>query len=95
MHSMKSCYAEHKSRPEDMLGLARTYMGQEVQAYYLDAKYMGTLPEEWEEVKETLQLCYVQCDHKVRVELQFDALKQRSTSRHTWRSSRRWMWPSP
>ncbi len=32
-----------------MVWLAHTYLGQDVQAY-LDAKYKGTLPENWDEV---------------------------------------------
>jgi hypothetical protein len=30
-----------------MVGLAQTYMGQDVQAY-LDAKYKGNLPNDWD-----------------------------------------------
>ncbi len=51
-----------------MVGLAQTYMGQDVQAF-LDAKYNGTPPEDSEGVKVTLQLWYMQFDHKVRLEL--------------------------
>jgi hypothetical protein len=36
LHSMKSYCAQHKCSDEDMVGLARTYMGPDVQAY-LDA----------------------------------------------------------
>ncbi len=46
--------AQHKCRPEDMVRLARTYMGPDVQAY-LDAKYKGTLPDDWDEVEKTLR----------------------------------------
>jgi hypothetical protein len=49
-------------------------MGQDVQAY-LDAKYKGTLPMDWDEVRT----CYMLFDHQVLVELQFDGLRQRST----------------
>jgi hypothetical protein len=78
LHSMKSYCAQHKCRDEDMVGLARTYMGPDVQAY-LDAKYKGTLPEDWDELEKTLKLRYMPFDHKVRIELRFDALRQRSS----------------
>ena len=78
LHSMKSYCAQHKCRDEDMVGLARTYMGPDVQAY-LDAKYKGTLPEDWDELEKTLKLRYMLFDHKVRIELRFDALRQRSS----------------
>jgi hypothetical protein len=50
--------------------LTRTYMGPDVQAY-LDAKYKGTL--------QMVRTSYMPFDHKVRIELQFDGLRQRST----------------
>ncbi len=53
---------------EDMVWLARTYMGLDVQAY-LDAKYKGTLPDDWDEVEKILQTRYMPFDHTVRVEL--------------------------
>ncbi len=63
---------------KDVVGLAQTYMGPDVQAY-LDAKYKGTLPDDWDEVKRTLRTSEMPFDHKVRVELRFDGLRQRST----------------
>jgi hypothetical protein len=33
-----------------MVWLARTYLGQDVKAY-LDAKYKGSLPKDWDEVE--------------------------------------------
>ena len=45
---MMNYCAQHKCRDEDVVGLARTYMGPDVQAY-LDAKFKGTLPDEWGE----------------------------------------------
>lgn len=78
MHSMMNYCAQHKCRDEDVVGLARTYMGPDVQAY-LDAKFKGTLPDEWGEVEKTLRTRYMPFDHKVRVELRFDGLRQRST----------------
>jgi hypothetical protein len=78
LHSMKNYCSQHKCRPEDMVGLARTYMGPDVQTY-LDAKYKGNLPDDWEELEETLRLRYMPLDHKVRVEIRFDSLRQRSS----------------
>ncbi len=68
VHSMMNYCAQHKCRPEDMVGLALTYMGPDVQAY-LDAKSKGTLPEDWDEVERTLGTCYMPFDHEVQVEL--------------------------
>ncbi len=53
-------------------------MGPDVQAC-LDAKYKGTLQNDWDEVEKTLWTQYMPFDHKVRVELRFDGLRQRST----------------
>ncbi len=75
-HSMKSYCAQHKCTDhlaEDMVGLAQIYMGPDVQAY-LDAKYKGNLPDKWDKLEQTLKLCYMLFDQKVRVELWFDAL---------------------
>jgi hypothetical protein len=58
--------------------LALTYMGPDVQAY-LDAKYKGTLPDDWNELEQALKLRYMLFDHKVRIELRLDALQQRSS----------------
>jgi hypothetical protein len=69
--------AQHKCRTEDMVRLAQTHLGQDVQAS-LDATYKGSLPKDWDEVRRTLQTWHVQFDHKVRVELWFDGLSQRS-----------------
>ncbi len=55
---MMNYCAQHKCQPEDIVGLAQTYMGPDNLAY-LDAKYKGTLPEDWDEVKRTLQTCYM------------------------------------
>ncbi len=65
---MMNYCAQHKCRPEDMVRLAWTYVGPDVQAY-LDAKYKGTLLEDWDEVERTLLTSYMPFDHKVRVEL--------------------------
>ena len=78
VHSMMNYVAQHKCRYEDVVGLARTYMGPDVQAY-LDAKYKGTLPDDWDKVEKTLRTRYMPFDHKVRIELRFDGLRQRST----------------
>ncbi len=58
MHSMLNFCAQHKCRPKDMVRLAQTYMGPDVQAY-LDAKYKGTLQDDWDEVEKTLQTTYM------------------------------------
>ncbi len=56
-----------------MVGLARTYMGPDVQAY-LDAKFRA---------HRTWLRCFpgqlLAVDHEVRVELQFDGLQRKST----------------
>ncbi len=52
---MKNYCGQHKCRPKDMVCLAHTYMGPDIQAY-LDAKYKGNLPDDWDELKETLML---------------------------------------
>jgi len=78
MHSMMNYCNQHKCRDEDVVGLARNYMGPDVQAY-LDSKYKGTLPEYWDEVEKALRTRYMPFDHKVRIELRFDGLRQRST----------------
>ncbi len=70
---MMNYCAQHKCRPEDMVGLAQTCVESGVQAY-LDAKYKGTLPADWDEVEKALWTLYMQFDHKVRVKLQFDGL---------------------
>ncbi len=49
--------AQHKCLSEDIVGLALTYMGPDIQAY-LDTKYKGTLPDDWDEVEKTLWTCY-------------------------------------
>ncbi len=90
MHSMMNYCAQHKCRDEDVVRLARTYMGPDVQA-----KYKGTLPEDWGEVERTLRTSYMPFDHKVRVELRFDGLSRGPPCRPTWTSSRRWMLPFP
>ncbi len=59
-----------------MVGLALTYQVEDVQVYP-DTKYKGSLPEDWIEVEQALQTQYVLFDHKTRVELQFDGLRQR------------------
>ncbi len=63
---------------KDMVGLAQTHMGPDVKAY-LSAKHKGILLDDLEEVEQALLTCYMLFDNKVRVELQFDGLRQRST----------------
>ncbi len=65
---MMNYVAQHKCKYEDVVGLAQTYMGPDVQAY-LDAKYKGTLPMDWDKVEKTLRTSYMPFDHKVRIEL--------------------------
>ncbi len=67
---MMNYCAQHKS--------TQTYMGSDVQAN-LNAKYKGTVPEDWDEVEKPLLTSYMQFDHTVRVKLQFDGLRQKST----------------
>ncbi len=45
---------------------------------YKDMAVQAYLPEDWDEVKKALLTQYVLFDHKVRVELRFDGLRQRS-----------------
>ncbi len=54
IHSMMNYCSQHKCRDEDVVGLARTYVNADVQAF-LDAKFKGTLPEYWEEVEKALK----------------------------------------
>ncbi len=61
-----------------MVCLACTYMRPDVQTY-LNSKYKGNLQDDWDELEEALKLRYMPFDHKVRVELRFDALRQRSS----------------
>lgn len=70
---LEQCRADVADYP----GFARTYLSATVQAW-MDAKFKLRTPS-WRQLKEALEIRYLPDDHRMRLRLEFNKLKQTAT----------------